>query len=73
MQGRLLRWQAAAEVGVAVDTFSSYVARGHAPAPVEYVGATPLWDADEIAEWKHRRPGRPGRPRRGHEDDDGRS
>ena len=60
---RMLRAQAAARIGVAPDTFSSYVTRGQAPAPVEHIGATPLWDEHEIDQWARTRPGQPGRPR----------
>lgn len=47
----LTRSQAAKLAGVKVDTWSSYVARGHAPAPIEHVGRTPLWDADQLRAW----------------------
>lgn len=32
-------------------TWSSYVARGQAPAPVRRVGRTPLWALEDISQW----------------------
>lgn len=63
MGRRILRAEAAEAVGVTPDTFSAYVTRGQAPAPVDRVGSTPLWDEEEINEWRQMRPGRRGRPR----------
>lgn len=61
--GQLIeRADAAAIAGVAPGTFSSYVHRGQAPAPVEWVGRTPRWDEDEVRAWQQQRPGRVGRP-----------
>lgn len=42
-------------------TFHSYVARGHAPKPVEKIGNTPLWKRTEIEKWAENRPGRGAR------------
>lgn len=62
--GRLIvRAEAAEKAGVAANTFSAYVHRGQAPAPVDRIGSTPLWDEDEISSWLETRPGRRGRPR----------
>lgn len=56
-------WSAeAAEIAkVAPKTWSGYVARGQAPAPVRKIGRTPLWDEDEVREWAKNRPGRGSR------------
>lgn len=53
---RILAAEAARMAGVKVDTFWSYVSRGQAPAPVEHVGATALWDPEEILDWLRNRP-----------------
>ena len=47
-------------IGVAHDTWRSYVSRGNAgaPKPVRHVGRTPLWNADEVRQWHAQRPGR---------------
>jgi len=52
--------QCAAHIGVAHDTWRSYVSRGNAgaPKPVRHVGRTPLWNADEVRQWHAQRPGR---------------
>lgn len=63
MNELILRSEAAAIVGVAPSTFSAYVSRGQAPRPVDHVGSTPRWDAEEVREWARTRPGRVGRPR----------
>lgn len=60
MGARITRPEAAEIAGVAPDTFSSYVNRGHAPKPVEYVGRTGLWDEDEVRAWQASRPGQGG-------------
>lgn len=57
MGQRITRAQAAEIAGVAPDTFSGYVSRGHAPGPVEHVGSTGLWDEDEVVQWQASRPG----------------
>jgi hypothetical protein len=36
---------------IAPGTWSSYVARGQAPAPIKRVGRTPLWDPRSIKSW----------------------
>lgn len=57
------KWTAekcAAEWAVQPRTWHSYVARGYAPAPVEHVGRTPVWDAEQVRSWQ-----RPGRGNRG--------
>lgn len=53
--------EAAALAGVKVKTFTGYVARGQAPAPVRHVGRTPLWDATKIEQWAAARPGKGAR------------
>lgn len=65
MGKEITRDEAAAIAGVHPDTFSGYVTRGHAPAPVRRIGRTPLWDEDEMKAWNDARPGRgaPGAPR----------
>lgn len=60
--GHIVRKEAAARANITPDTFSAYVTRGQAPAPVERVGSTPLWDEDEVDQWIKTRPGRRGRP-----------
>lgn len=59
--GELLTTEAADIAGVAPKTWSGYVARGQAPAPVRKVGRTPLWDEDEVRRWAGNRPGRGSR------------
>lgn len=60
---------AGAYVGLAEKTWSSMVARGHAPEPAKrkVVGAIahPVWTVAQLDEWVANRPGRgsPGRPR----------
>lgn len=49
----------AAEWGVRLKTWHSYVARGFAPKRLRKVGRTPLWDAAEVRAWP--RPGRGAR------------
>jgi len=61
MARQILRAEAAAIASVPPDTFSAYVARSQAPAPVDHVGRTPLWDEDAIREWVRTRPGRGSR------------
>lgn len=48
---RLTRSQAAQLADMKPDSFGAHVSRGRAPAPVERVGRTPLWDAKEVAAW----------------------
>lgn len=57
----LLLMEAAAMAGVKPRTWSSYVARGQAPAPVRRVGRTGLWDEAEVQEWIRSRPGQGSR------------
>lgn len=57
----LLLAEAADIAGVRPNTWSSYVARGQAPAPVRRVGRTPLWDEDEVRQWVAERPGQGSR------------
>jgi len=60
--GRQVTRDEAAEIaGVKADTFSSYVARGQAPAPTRHVGRTPLWDAAKLEKWAADRPGQGSR------------
>lgn len=58
----LTRAVIAARLNVNADTWSGYVSRGQAPAPIQRVGGTPLWDPQDIEEWEQSRRGR-GRPR----------
>lgn len=53
----LERSEAAALAGITPDTWSSYVARGQAPAASRHVGRTPLWDEAEVRHWVENRPG----------------
>lgn len=39
---------------IEASTWRAYVKRGQAPAPIEYVGRTPVWSAEEIAAWINR-------------------
>lgn len=39
---------------ITAATWRSYVARGQAPKPVEYVSRTPLWDAAAVEQWHGR-------------------
>nr|EJI95664.1 hypothetical protein JVH1_6937 [Rhodococcus sp. JVH1] len=43
------------------STFRGYVSRGQAPAPVEWIGRTPLFKRSEITAWAHNRPGQGAR------------
>lgn len=49
--GQVLAYLKAQGREIAPGTWRSYVARGQAPRPVEYVSRTPLWDAAAIEEW----------------------
>ena len=53
----LTRVEAAAIARVTTGTFSGYVTRGQAPAPVRRIGRTPLWSRAEIEQWMRDRPG----------------
>ncbi len=59
--GHITRDDAAKIAGVTPDTFSSYVARGQAPAPAKHIGRTPLWDERKVQAWADGRPGRGAR------------
>ncbi|WP_224274109.1 AlpA family transcriptional regulator [Streptomyces sp. LS1784] len=48
---QVLDYLRAAGRPIAPGTWSSYVARGQAPAPVRRVGRTPLWNPAEIKAW----------------------
>lgn len=61
MGRQITRDEAAALAGVKPNTFSGYVARGQAPAPVRHVGRTPLWDEAKITKWASDRPGQGAR------------
>lgn len=56
--------EAAALAGVKPRTWSSYVARGQAPAPAARIGTTPVWDREIVETWLANRPGQGTRPRR---------
>lgn len=43
--------QCAELAGIKPDTFTSYVHRGYAPAPVGRIGDRRVWDRDTVAEW----------------------
>lgn len=49
--------------GITPAAVSNYVSKGLMPAP-EYIGRTPMWDAEKVREWHANRPGR-GRWRSG--------
>jgi hypothetical protein len=53
---------AAAITGIEAKTWSSYVARGQAPAPDDHVGREPVWHLSTVLHHIDTRPGRPGRP-----------
>jgi predicted DNA-binding transcriptional regulator AlpA len=55
---RIGREEAAAIAGLRRGTWSMYVSRGIAPAPVERVGRSPLWDRSEVRTWAAERPDR---------------
>lgn len=57
----LLLAEAAEIAGVRPNTWSSYVARGQAPAPTRRVGRTPLWSEDDVRQWVASRPGQGSR------------
>jgi hypothetical protein len=48
--------------GIARSTWSTYVARGQAPAAEGRVGAYPVWRPSTIQAWQESRPGHGGRP-----------
>lgn len=58
MTAEITRSEAAQLWDTDPDTFSSYVTRGQAPAPVRHVGRTPLWGRDQLVEAARNRPGR---------------
>lgn len=67
MIGKLTAAQCAALVGVAPRTWSAYVARDQAPAPLP--GFDPgtglrVWDEATVRAWMAARPGKSGRPRK---------
>ncbi len=47
--------------GVSRSTWSTYVARGQAPAAEGRVGAYPVWRPATVKSWQERRPGHGGR------------
>lgn len=49
--GRLSRAEAAEAAGVTPDTWSSYVSRGRAPAPVEHVSRAPRWRVEDVRDF----------------------
>jgi len=51
----------AERIGVTPKTWTSWVARGKAPAPDYRLGRTPGWEPATIDEWIQRRPGRGAR------------
>jgi hypothetical protein len=57
MGRQITRDEAAALAGIKPDTFSAYVVREQAPAPVRFVGRTPLWDETKVKTWAENRPG----------------
>jgi excisionase family DNA binding protein len=48
--------EAAQLVGVAPDTWRSWVHRGRAPAAVTTVAGSPLWLRADVEQWMARRP-----------------
>ncbi|SBT63117.1 hypothetical protein GA0070622_0058 [Micromonospora sediminicola] len=36
---------------MAARTWTSYVSRGQAPAPVRRVGRTPVWSPEDVRQW----------------------
>jgi hypothetical protein len=70
MAHELVGNQAAADyVGVSVNTWRPYVARGQAPEPADRIHrsghSVPVWTKRQLDEWMRDRPGvgAPGRPR----------
>lgn len=53
-----MRKEVAEVLGIEPATWSGYVSRGQAPAPVRHVGRTPLWDRSEVMAWHEGRAGR---------------
>lgn len=47
--------------GVSRSTWSTYVARGQAPAAEARVGAYPVWRPATVKDWQKQRPGHGGR------------
>ena len=58
-----IRSECADHVGVTPSTWSAYVTRHQAPQPIRRIGATPVWDAEEVRQWHATRPGKAGRHR----------
>lgn len=48
---QVLAWLEARGRKIAPSTWTSYTARGQAPAPSTYVGRTPLWDPADLDAW----------------------
>lgn len=46
-------------LGIAKPTWTGYVTRRQAPAPIMQVERTRLWDAEEVRDWHAARPGSP--------------
>lgn len=55
---QVLAHLAEAGMPVAPDTWSAYVSRGQAPAPLRRVGRTPVWDPADVRAWQDGRRGR---------------
>lgn len=51
--------QIAGYLGVSVGTVASYRGRNQIPAPIGYLGRTPVWDAHGIKTWAASRPRKP--------------
>ncbi|WJY75316.1 hypothetical protein CCANI_07405 [Corynebacterium canis] len=51
--------QCAKFLGIARDTFTSYVSRGQAPAAAARFENLRVWDAEGLKEWNEHRPGSP--------------
>jgi len=57
-RAELTRDEVAALISIRRNTWSSYVARGQAPAPSRYVGRTPVWTRTAVDAWQASRRGR---------------
>lgn len=50
----VVAWLAEQGRPITARSWRSYVARGQAPAPEEYVGRTPTWAPEQVMQWHER-------------------
>lgn len=57
-RAEVLAYLDSAGTPLGAETWSGYVSRGQAPAPVRRIGRTPLWDSGAVRAWQAARRGR---------------